>query len=88
MMGGRAAEPACGKDRLLGSSSQGASVMAERSCRVRLDELRGGEDAAAAEITQEYTAALVAVARRQIGPRLAQRLDCTDHTTPDGHVHA
>lgn len=52
--------------------------MTEESFRPRLDEVRSGDQSAAAEITRQYTAALVGLARRQIGPRLGQRVDPED----------
>ena len=52
--------------------------MAELSFRALMADLRSGGETAAEEIVSEYTAALVAVARRQIGPQLAQRLDPED----------
>ncbi len=39
---------------------------------------RGGSEEAAARIVEEYTAALVAVARRQIGSKLGRRVDPED----------
>ena len=47
----------------------------ERSFRVLMEELTNGREAAAAEIVEEYTAALIAVARREISPKLARRVD-------------
>jgi RNA polymerase sigma-70 factor (ECF subfamily) len=52
--------------------------MSEQSFRALIDDARNGDDAAAQAIVEQYTGALVAVARRQIGPRLAQRLDADD----------
>lgn len=43
-----------------------------------MDDLRGGHEQAAEQIVGQYTDALVAVARRQIGARLARRLDPED----------
>ena len=43
-----------------------------------LDDLRNGDEHAAAQIVEEYTDALVAVARRQMGAKLARRLDAED----------
>ena len=58
--------------------SAGDSGMSEPSFRALMDSLRNGSDDAAEAIVNEFTGALVAVARRQIGPRLAQRLDPED----------
>lgn len=49
-----------------------------REFSVLLDELRAGDERAAARIVDEYTDALVAVARRQMGAKLARRLDPED----------
>lgn len=43
-----------------------------------LDDLRAGDEQAACRIVDEYTNALVAVARRQMGARLARRVDPED----------
>lgn len=43
-----------------------------------MDDLLAGREEAAEQIVEEYTAALVAVARRQIGARLARRVDPED----------
>ena len=50
----------------------------ERSFRVLMTELVNGREAAAAELVEEYTAALIAVARREISPKLARRVDPED----------
>jgi RNA polymerase sigma-70 factor (ECF subfamily) len=42
------------------------------------DDLVDGKAEAAQQIVDQYSAALVAVARRQIGPKLARRLDAED----------
>lgn len=52
--------------------------MREKSFRILMDELVTGDGDAADRIVSEYTAALVAVARRQIGPRLGRRVDAED----------
>lgn len=52
--------------------------MSEHSFRALIHDARNGDDAAAQAIVDQYTGALVAVARRQIGPRLAQKLDADD----------
>ncbi len=41
-------------------------------------QARCGDEEAAAQIVEQYTAALVAVARRQIGPKLGRRVDPED----------
>jgi RNA polymerase sigma-70 factor (ECF subfamily) len=51
---------------------------ASREFAVLLDELRGGDERASARIVDEYTDALVAVARRQMGSKLARRVDPED----------
>ena len=43
-----------------------------------IDNVRAGSNDAAEEIVNEYTAALVAVARRQMGAKLARRVDPED----------
>ena len=43
-----------------------------------LADLRAGDELAAGKIVEEYTDALVAVARRQIGGKLARRVDPED----------
>ncbi len=50
----------------------------EQSFRILLDQLRNGDEDAAAQIVEEHTASLVAVARRQMGGRLARRVDPED----------
>ena len=50
----------------------------ETSFRVLMTELVDGRNEAAVEIVEEYTAALVAVARREISPKLARRVDPED----------
>ena len=50
----------------------------ERSFQALMDDLRSGQEDAAEQIVNEYTSALVAVARKQIGPRLSRRLDAED----------
>ncbi len=52
--------------------------MAEQSFRALIANAHNGDNVAAQAIVNEYTDALVAVARRQIGPRLARRLDPDD----------
>ena len=43
-----------------------------------LDDLRAGDEQAAGQIVDEHTDALVAVARRQMGAKLARRVDPED----------
>lgn len=50
----------------------------ETSFRVLMTELVQGREAAAVEIVERYTAALVAIARREINPQLARRVDPED----------
>jgi len=50
----------------------------ETSFRVLMDELVNGREAAAVEIVEKYTAALVAIARREINPKLGRRVDPED----------
>ncbi len=50
----------------------------EQSFRILLDQLRAGDEAAAAKIVEDHTAGLVAVARRQMGGGLARRIDPED----------
>ena len=50
----------------------------DTSFRALMNELVDGRSDAAADIVEEYTAALVAVARRQISPKLARRIDPED----------
>ena len=50
----------------------------DTSFRLLMNELAKGREAAAVEIVERYTAALVAVARREINPQLARRVDPED----------
>ena len=50
----------------------------ESSFRAMMDDLLAGNEDVAAQIVQEQTAALVAVARRQIGAKLGRRVDPED----------
>jgi RNA polymerase sigma-70 factor (ECF subfamily) len=50
----------------------------ERNFHQLMTELVNGREGAAAEIVEEYTAALIAVARREISPKLARRVDPED----------
>jgi len=52
--------------------------MANESFCMLMKELVDGREDAAAQIVQQYTAALVAVARREISPKLARRIDPED----------
>ena len=53
-------------------------VAEQPSFRAMMDDLLAGREEAAEQIVEEYTSALVAVARRQIGARLARRVDAED----------
>lgn len=53
-------------------------MTADRSFAELIEDVRDGDEAAAEHIVNEYTAALVAVARRQMGAKLARRVDPED----------
>jgi RNA polymerase sigma-70 factor (ECF subfamily) len=57
---------------------KGVSMDDESTFRALLHDLRAGRDEAAKQIVDRYTSALVAVARRQSGAKLARRVDPDD----------
>lgn len=50
----------------------------ETSFRALMNDVIAGREVAAGEIVSKYTAELVAVARREISPKLARRIDAED----------
>ena len=58
--------------------SEGSGVAYDSSFRAMMEDLLAGNEEAAAQIVEQHTAALVAVARRQIGAKLGRRVDPED----------
>lgn len=56
----------------------GGIALGQASFRDLVDDLMVGDDSAAEKIVEEFTPALVAVARREIGPKLGRRIDADD----------
>jgi RNA polymerase sigma-70 factor (ECF subfamily) len=62
----------------VGARRHGSCLMEPTSFAALWDDLVEGKPEAAQQIVDQYSAALVAVARRQIGPKLARRVDAED----------